>query len=296
MRTRTLKRKLQSKPYLINGLFAADSEKADQIIKEHGYLAVDSMLLHAQTRTDWPAELTDQIKKIRENSLSAKLRRIKTDFTMKLRSLWTFHSRAVVVAVALLLVVVFFTLTPFGRSIAESAVRYVIYIFDKGIAVEPVDNPPVGFGNAETISPVDVEPDTDDEFVFLSYDSIQAFVDDTGLLPVVLKNDSFLIASIDYTKLEGAFEELRIMYDTASGEQVMIKELWGEDRATALFQDENDTLIEKTILDNQSLTGYIDAENNEFMAAAVLPDMTLSIMYKADIDYEVVLQSLAYYE
>ena len=95
-----------------------------------------------------------------------------------------------IIAIALILLVVFFAATPIGRAIAESVIKYIATLFDDGIlAINQVGNESLprevdydGFTSDELQNP------TNDTTICMYVDSFEEFSNATGKTPFFFIN------------------------------------------------------------------------------------------------------------
>ncbi len=134
-----------------------------------------------------------------------------------------------IIAIALILLIVFFTATPTGRAIAESVIHYIATLFDDGsLAVSQSDNKTILF-NLDHYGDNDIEFQEDQtEFVYL--DSFDDFIRATGKTPFVLPLSFSEIYYVYDPEVE--YLELYSTYDTSNG-RITTYQLW--DVETSVF-------------------------------------------------------------
>lgn len=91
-----------------------------------------------------------------------------------------------IIAIALILLIVFFAVTPTGRAIAESVIQYIATLFEDGLLV---------INQSENESPLFIEGDEDTSSYgeqqnsnasLIPVDSIEGFIRDTGKVPYII--------------------------------------------------------------------------------------------------------------
>ena len=128
-----------------------------------------------------------------------------------------------IIAIALILLIVFFTATPTGRAIAESVIQYIATLFDDGGVVFNRSD------NETTMVPLDTAPDSEGDKILEQENSdvfVNTFEDFTtamGVRPTVLP---FPHTALKYYYDEFAdYLRLRAVYDTSKG-TIITSQYW----------------------------------------------------------------------
>ena len=117
---------------------------------------------------------------------------------------------------------------------------------------------------------------------------------ETGYRPVLVVSDDFTIQEIRYQSIEYVFDMLRITYMSKNGTLIYIYQEWGEERGGFIQSNENDELIQTTVLDGAEVIGYIDNIDHEYVIEIILEDSNMTIMYLGDVNYQTILDALKY--
>ena len=301
MTDRKLKNLLREKPFLIDENFSITAAEAKRIMAEMGPLSIDAMLAKARTKDAWTPDFEALIRSILSDTLPARWNRLRVRVQSGLRHLWTFHAKAVVTWFVILLLAATMLFTPVGKAVADTISRYIVTILDGSIQIKTLPDesaavqPAAENSAASSTANPGEETVEDGDFLEREYDSMEAFMEDTGLHPVCLQSDEFPIDSIVLYYEPEIIQTLETIYRNQDGIQINLYQDWTSAAAGSeehIAADEDDSLLQTTVLGGAPLSGYYDAINHEFAAAVVLEDSTLTILYVGDVDYRMVLQSL----
>jgi hypothetical protein len=173
MTNRKLKKLLRKKPYLLNDAFSIGEDEAAALAERHVCPSVEAILNRASARADWPPELTETIERLmREPPRRKRTRRLKLQLSSVGESFRAYAPR-LIPAAAVLLIVGFFALTPFGRGLLGD-------LFRPGAAPEspsieaPVDEktPEPAATVVPATSPAPTDPVPSDRYLSLDAESI----------------------------------------------------------------------------------------------------------------------------
>lgn len=123
MTNRKLKKLLRKKPYLLNSAFSVGEDEAAALAAEHGCPSVEAILLRASLREDWPPALTEMIERLQAEPPRRQAARRRKRLLSKACHWISAHSRQLIPAAAVLLIVGFFALTPYGRGLLVGLFR-----------------------------------------------------------------------------------------------------------------------------------------------------------------------------
>lgn len=200
-----------------------------------------------------------------------------------------------VAAAIIVIVVLTFTLIPPARALAESVIRYIVSIFDKGIDISGEGDTIIH--EPDTILPLrSADPSDENDVKELLFDDIDSFAKSTGYYPVILNSESISIERIAYYSDGLDLEWLETTYSFLDGSTVLIRQYWGNDRSMSIFQEEGDSTVHLTILDGRELTGYIRKGNDHLLAGAVLDNSVLLISWTNETDWNMIATLLSYYK
>lgn len=190
-----------------------------------------------------------------------------------------------IIAIALILLVVFFAATPIGRAIAESVIKYIATLFDDGIlAINQVGNESLprevdydGFTSDELQNP------TNDTTICMYVDSFEEFSNATGKTPFVLP--------LPYTELYYIYDEeidyldMNAMYETPEG-RIVTYQIWDAD---ALIST---TLVGYTMYSEDSSVYYSIEDNGDIVIKKVLADSYLGIQVQGNYELDNLMKML----
>ena len=135
--------------------------------------------------------------------------------------------RVGIIAIAVILIVVFFAATPVGRTIAESVIRYFVTLFDDGeVVFSKNDRDPalIPVDSVNEIDDIEDEQDeSDDTEMYIYLDSFDSFTEATGRIPVILPFSYKEIYYIHEPDID--FLQLFSTYDTPKG-KIVTYQIW----------------------------------------------------------------------
>jgi hypothetical protein len=280
-----LKQYLYEHPELLDDAFQGSLNEADRWAEENARSAEEIIALAKAKHPEIPEEKWAAFDKA-----AAKHRKSE-------RKAPIVHIRWWQVAVAAVIVIVLtFTLVPPARAFAESVIRYIVSIFDGGIDIQKEDE----INIHRTPTPDELVPptedDTDLEYYEATYSDLSSFMNDTGYTPIRLVSDKFRIVDIEYQSYEYLFDQLCVTYENKSGVQIYVWQVWGNERGGTIFENENDILVQTTVLDGKQVIGYVDTVNDEYVLEVLLDESNVTIMYQGHQDYQEILNYLQYTE
>lgn len=288
---------LYEHPNLLDDSFSVSMTEAERWAKEHPVSASALIARAKEKHPEIPEEKWADFEKAAA----------KRDKTARKAPVVRFRWWYVAVA-AVVLIVLTFTLVPPARAWAESVIRYITKVFDGTIYIEQEG------GNSKWIIPtptpegmeppaeeellpendVSIEDDSDLDYIETTYPDVQAFMKETGYRPVLVTSDAFAIQLIEYWSIPNVYDEICITYESKNGTLIYIYQKWGEERGGFIQSNENDELVQTTVLDGAQVIGYIDNIDHEYVIEIILEDSNLTIMYLGDVDYQTILDALQY--
>lgn len=287
MKESELKQFLYEHPELLDDAFQTSLTEADRWAKEHPRSAAELIRRAKAAHPEIAAEAWTDFEKAAA----------KHDQTKQPKEGKILHIRWWQIAVAAAIIIVLtFTLVPPARAWAESVIQYIVHIFDGGIDITP-EGKSFMHGTPtpeELIPPPPSGIDTEMEYHTKVYPDINAFIEDTGYHPVVVKSSDLSIKSIEFEWLEDAYEELRITYESQDSVLIYAWQIWGNERGGTIYKDEHDELIHTTVLDGREAVGYINTVDHRFAIEVLLERSDLTILYHGEFDYQTVLDALQY--
>jgi len=288
MKETKLKQYLYEHPYLLDDAFEVSLTEANKWAKDNKLSAMDVIALAKEKHPDISSEKWEAFEKVAKQSEQKRKQDKKGSIV---------HIRWWQVAVAaIILIVLTFTLVPPARAFAESVIRYIVSIFDGGIDIQKEDE----INIHRTPTPDELVPptedDTDLEYYEATYSDLSSFMNDTGYTPIRLVSDKFRIVDIEYQSYEYLFDQLCVTYENKSGVQIYVWQVWGNERGGTIFENENDILVQTTVLDGKQVIGYVDTVNDEYVLEVLLDESNVTIMYQGHQDYQEILNYLQYTE
>lgn len=275
MTERKLKRILNSKPYLMDGLFVRSRDEAQQMalastLTIEQVLQLMRMNFEISTGTWARVDLALKAKQYSDNYCST----IK-DQLDEARHRAKTHRRIVAVAAAVLLVIMFFTFIPRGRTLAKGAFDYFMNVFENHIKFEPTGKSSIYPQLVDNISISDSEVVNEYGDVIVVYDSFEAFEDSYGLVPVRLIATDFSCTKITLTKYAEAGMSLTSQYSSQNGVIVITQKWLMNDNMNV--GSNTDEWITTIILEDVELTYCFDKVDGIFDGFALLSDSILWI-------------------
>ena len=178
-----------------------------------------------------------------------------------------------IIAIALILLIVFFAVTPTGRAIAESVIQYIATLFDDGrLIVNQSDNETQLFFVEDSDKSVISEQDErDDLMAYVFLESFDEFVESTGKTPVILSLPILELYYVHYPEID--YLELHSRYETANGE-IIAFQIWDVDDSFST------TLIGISTLDADESIYYSIEEDGTIVVIKVLDESVLYLESK----------------
>lgn len=294
MTERKFKRILKNKPYLMDGLFARSRYEAQQMAIA-STLTIEQVLRPIRQSSD----ITESTWARVDLALKAKERRENLNITINGRLEELIHDvkahrRMIAFAVAIMLVIVFFTLIPRGRTLAKGAFDYFMKVFENHIKIEPVGQSQM-FPKQVTDTDLYTDESNEEEFIediVQEYASLDAFASDYGLTPVKLISKNFVCISITLTKSETTGFSLLSRYSSTDGD-IVVKQKWLFDEKMNLGSN-NDNWQMVRILEGIELLYVIDEIDSVFDGVTLLDDSVLWVTAQPAVDILSELSNLGY--
>lgn len=204
------------------------------------------------------------------------------------------HKRFAVVFLAFILIISFFTLVPFGRTLASDFINMIIRIIEGRIEVtsQNPDYQEYGYDNliAEKYNINDASESIDNNTP-IYYPDIEQFVAETGLSPVTIKSDWLRCQTIQSIEDGDLGMTLTVQYMTPEGLSVFVAQRWDTDTDIVFHVNDADYEV-ATILGNIELYHAVDPADGTFMGTALLNNSLLMIGAECDINVKQLLKEL----
>ena len=158
-----------------------------------------------------------------------------------------------IIAIALILLIVFFTATPTGRAIAESVIQYIVTLFDDGRLVvnqSDTESSLVSIKNKVEIG--GEEQNGESDIIYLQ--SFDEFISVTGKTPIILPLQYSELYYLDEPDIE--YLALYSTYETSKG-KIVAYQIWGVDSLAS------STLTGFTSFDTSESVYYSIEENGK---------------------------------
>lgn len=292
MTEKKFRRILNSKPYLMNGLFVRSRDEAQQMALA-STLAIEQVLQPIRQNSDisessWAR--VDLALKARNRKMNYRST-IKEWFDEQGRSVKT-HWRKFAIAGVIVIVAVFFTLIPRGRTLAKGAFDFFANVFENHMKIEPAGQAPMHPGLYINYEAAPGETVNEYGDLIISYNDIESFSAEYGLAAVQLISDDFICTDITLTKYATSGASLTSSYSSPSGVIIVTQE-WLEDGGMS-FHSNSDSWESVVILDDVQLLYAIDKVDGVFDGIAMLPDSVLWISAQKSVDIFKQLPNIGY--
>lgn len=295
MNQKKAKRYIRKQLYQLDPLFVRSEEEAASLAAGCR-VSARALIMRAQANSSLPAQAWDGFY----TALDAADQRAAGDWRKKLNeTMRSFrrYRRIAVGAFVLVLALVFFTLVPAGRAIAESIFNYVITVFDKQLMIEDADEKALyeerGYDVPDTIPPdaeyVDGELQIVSDPVF--YDSFAAFESASGLDAFEFSSSGLSLVDISETDHVFLGKSLRSNYQTTDGKTVTVIQQWYE--GDGVTYETRGEIKEQTVLDGRNMTYIVDSENGSFDGFVLLNDSILQIYADAGVELDFIWELLS---
>lgn len=275
MRNRRIKKTLQEHPQLLDNSIVLSSSEVEKIIASSEYILSFEELI-ARAKMCFPQfgsgcwkEIDIAIQTQKKTAESA-------------RKQFRLNYRKALASIALI-IILFFTCIPAGRTLAQAVYNYIVNVFDSSMTIEPEDSQ----HEATELSPQSTTSPK------ITYSSIEQFSEQTGYAPVQFNVDWLRIDKIwgEYTSGYGQF--VSTTYVDKNGNIVCVDQEWfqGNGYSVETEADEFNTLI----LDNgYTLYTSISPIDSTWDGIMVLDDSILTIAAEAGINYDKLVDELSH--
>jgi hypothetical protein len=300
MNQRKTKEFVRKRLYQIDSLFVRSEEEATALAA-NCRVSARALIMRAEARSDLPAEswsgfyrALDQEDARMSGSLREKLRE-------SMRTLGR-HRRLAVGSLILALALVFFTLVPAGRAIAESIFNYVITVFDKQLNIEQAEEKALYDSRGYDVPEVPTQEqiadfgyDEDGNLVLTKepvyYDSVAAFEAVYGLDAFEFKTDQLTCEEVVENNHAFTGKSLRSNYRTTDDLSVNVIEQWYKGDGTSInFRGE---VKQRDVLDGRTMVYAIDTENGSFDGFVLLDNSILWIYADRGVDLDLIWELLS---
>lgn len=244
MTDKKLKRILREHPFLIDDTFVRSSSEAAYLFKQNGY-TVAEFIERAKKRSSLPLEAWSDFdaalaKKNNSNEVIASRR------TSFFGHMPRFLRRTVVVFVAVILLVAFFTLTKPGIALAQSIYRIVVNIVDGNLRAKQL-------GRSEGLSPIDFEHIPD------QISSLEEATEAIGRPVATLKSDKLELTSIQLHVIDGVMVMVRSKFQMGDRPLSLIQTFFEENQSWGSVVGVADELVEIKLQDGDTMYfGYME--------------------------------------
>ncbi len=261
------------------------SEAEAECVFNTGFPTFDKMVKGAKKRFDMPPEAWADFDKVIAERASTKRQ---WKMTKRIGAYISQHRRLAIVCLAVVLIVSFFTLVPFGRALAASLFDMIMRVIEGRIEVTS-QNPDYDDYNYVNLTAEQYNKDNigDSESTYekdlLYYPDIERFVKQTGLAPVTLKTDWLTCQTIQSLDDKDLGITLTVQYLTRDGLYVVVTQRWGLGK-DIVFRVEGATYNKTIIFGNKELFYTTDPVDGSFVGTALLDDSLLIIGAENGID------------
>ncbi|MGE5494655.1 MAG: hypothetical protein ACM3S4_05080 [Burkholderiales bacterium] len=289
MRWRKQKKRLLDHPYFDCNPDVVLSRKETEQIYNSGFPTFEEMVDGAKKRFDIPLDAWSDFDKVIALRSIKSHRENNNGFIVR-------HKRLAIALVAILLVISFFTLIPFGRALAADFFNMIMRVLEGRIEISS-ENP--DYDKYEYVNLTAEQYNMDNEGGSDSvdvnspifYPNIEDFVSKTGYIPVTISADWLKCQTIQSFSNEEQGLTLTIQYLTSDGFLVVLTQRWNTGQ-NIVFQIEDATYNKVKIFGNTELLYAIDPVDGSFNGTAVLSDSLLLIGAEKGVDVEKLLEIL----
>lgn len=233
MRIRRTKKILQKHPQLLDNSIVLSSFQVEQIIESADYvLSFEELIKSAKIR--FPQFGLECWKEIdvaiqRHKKIDKGHEQIRITYRIAIASI-------------AIMIILFFTCIPVGRTMAKAAYSYIINVFENSLTIVPEDS---GEKESELISQNEGTPRT-------TYSSIKQFAEETGYIPLVLREDWIVLDEIWGEYIPEFGQIVVITYSDSFGKKLTVSQTWFN-----------------------SIQAYVETDGNEFKAIKLSNDCIL---------------------
>jgi hypothetical protein len=288
---------VRNRLYLVDSLFVRSEEEAATLAASCR-VSARALIMRAEAKSALPAEAWSGFYRALDEQDARLSGKWREELRESMRALGR-HNRLAIGSLILVLALVFFTLVPAGRAIAESIFHYVITVFDKQLQIDQIEEKRLyeerGYDVPEEMIGVEPQLDENGEVKIISdpvyYDTIAEF-------EAVYQLDAFELVSDALTCVE-IFEvdhlftgkSLRSNYLTADGKTVTVLESWYQ--GDGMSVGTRGEIKEKTVLGDRTMTYVVDAANGSFDGFVLLDHSVLTIYADEGVDLNLIWELLS---
>lgn len=234
MRNRRTKKMLQEYPQLLDNSVVLSPVEVEKIIASADYiLSFEELIERAKTR--FPQFGLEYWKEIdiaihtKKHSKNKELTHNRNTYRIALASI-------------AIVIILFFTCIPVGRTMAKTAYSYIINVFENSLTIVP-ENP--GEKESDLIPQNEGTPRT-------TYSSINQFTEETGYIPLALREDWIVLDEIWGEYIPEFGQIVVITYSDSFGKKLTVSQTWFN-----------------------SIQAYVETDGNEFKAIKLSNDCIL---------------------
>lgn len=190
-----------------------------------------------------------------------------------------------IIAIALILLIVFFAVTPTGRAIAESVIQYIATLFDDGRLVvnQSYNEAPLFLTDKENEMSTGEQDVSDDTASYVYLDSFDDFTEVTGKTPIVLP----LPCAELYYEYDKTLDYIALysFYETVDG-QIIAYQIWDTESMVS------STLAGYSMYDANERIYYSLEENGDIYCLKIMEDSIYTIISKGNYSLESLVNML----
>jgi len=295
MRWRKIRKIFLDHPYFEYKTDVMSRKEAERIFNS-GFPTFEEMIEGAKKRFNLPLETWagfDDVIALRASKKTHRnvFRQSNTTFNGFISR----HKRLAIVCMAIILLISFFTLVPFGRALVADFFNMLIRVFDGRIEITN-QNP--DYDSFEYVNLIAEQYDQnnpggsesgDNEPVY--YPDIEHFVEKTGLEPVTIGTDWLKCQTIESIDDADLGMVLTVHYVTKDGLAVVETQSWGKGEDVS-FRVKDAIYSKTSILGNKEFIYTTDLVDGSFMGTALLDNSLLTIGAEKGVDTDLLIKAI----
>ena len=287
MRYRKLLKELKKYPYILDENVRISEKEALKAVRAHDLPDFAAVVAAAKGKSDLPPEAWASVDEA--VALQQKHK--------KARSPQAVLSRRLVFAALALLLFLFFTLTPVGRTWALDAWNFAVRVFSGRIEIERESDAEISdkalFDTANNEMRVEYSNETENQTYDYSlethYMDIASFSAAKGKDPITLKSDEARL--VDAYSTEDPQELMFVSdYISSSGIKLRLSQSWSGESQSIYQRDKDAKWHEIAASQGKTMYWTIDAERNSFDGVIIAKDYLFSITTDASVDINSIVE------
>lgn len=283
LKWRRIKKYIREHPYLVDKDYKLSMAEAQKVIDNGEPLSFEEMIRSAAKRSSIPMHIW-------EEAVPALTRHKNTVKNERVRK------RRFVIACIVAFIILFFTVTPTGQTLAKKAIDWVISVFDNMFVVENANDPNIENNvYIDTAPPEPPQIGGNNEFEERYFDSFSEFNDAIGLRPIVLDTSKAIPKEILYIPDAAGGQMLTVIYDSEQYGEIVTSQIWSDGEAVSINFGK-DYEVWHVLNEKHEMFCRVNDKDNTFEGNLVLDNGVFTIGFENNENPKDILSNLKQYD